>query len=225
MNRMGMLPFLCKMDNYLKSNSTIDSDSEIIQEKARSLTEEKSSLAEKAVSIFYFTRDKIRYNPYASLYPLEASSILEMGYGFCVQKAVLLAALARASGIPARLGFVNIRNHRLDHQWQKIFQTDIVVFHGFTEMNIGGRWLKATSAFDLRMCSKNGFVPVDFDGKKHAMLHSHDKNGKPHIDYLKQLGSYDDVPVDNIISAVTEKYGPEFLECWQSGVWNYYLNN
>ncbi len=217
--------YVIKMDKYLKPNSTIDSDSEIIQEKARNLTKGKTGAVQKAVSIFYFTRDEIRYNPYASLYPLEASAILNGKDGFCVQKAVLLAALARALGIPARLGFVNIRNHRLDQQWQKIFRTDVVVYHGFTEMNVDGRWLKATPAFDLRMCSENGFIPVEFDGANHAMFHPRDKNGKPHIDYLEQLGSYNDVPVDEIIKAVTEKYGPEFLECWRTGSWAYFLNN
>ena len=39
------------------------------------------------------------------------SATLARGYGFCVNKAVLLAALARAVGIPARLGFADVRNH------------------------------------------------------------------------------------------------------------------
>src|SRR3990167_7232802 len=40
-----------------------------------------------------------------------ASACLARGSGFCVAKAALLAAAARASGIPARVGFADVRNH------------------------------------------------------------------------------------------------------------------
>ncbi len=39
----------------------------------------------------------------------KASRVLEWGKGYCVQKAVLLEALARAAGIPSRLAFEKIR--------------------------------------------------------------------------------------------------------------------
>ncbi|MBT4510611.1 MAG: hypothetical protein HOC20_00180 [Chloroflexi bacterium] len=133
-------------------------------------------------------------------------------YGFCVQKAAVLAALARAIGVPARLGFVNIRNHRLDADWVKMFSTYVVVFHGFTKLLIYGKLIKTTPAFDLRMCKENGFIPVDFDGKSHAMLHSNDENGETHIEYLDPIGSYDDIPVDNIMESVTKVYGPKVPE-------------
>lgn len=214
MNPIGM---------YLQSTDTIDSDSGIIKSKATALTRECKSKFEKSRELFYFTRDTIRYNPYASIQPLKASYVLQKGDGFCVQKAVVLVALARAAGIPARLGFVDIRNHRLDPDWQKIFRTDVIVFHGFTELQIDGKWLKATPAFDLRMCEENGFIPVEFDGLQPSMLHSHDKSGKPHIDYLDDRGIYDDVPVEEIVQTVTAAYGIEFLQCWESGMWDYFL--
>jgi hypothetical protein len=44
---------------------------------------------------------------------LRASRILERGTGMCLQKAVLLCALARTAGIRARLAFQAIRDHRL----------------------------------------------------------------------------------------------------------------
>ena len=207
----------------MQSTSNIDSDNALIINKAKNLIEGKSDIIEQSRSLFYFARDQIRYNPYSSLYPLEASETMSRGYGYCVQKPALLAVLARTVGIPARLGFINIRNHRLDADWIKIFATDVVVFHGFTELLIDGKWLKATPAFDLRMCEENGFIPVEFDGLHHAMLHSHDQNGDSHIEYLDPIGSYEDISVDNIIDAVTRAYGPKFLECWKIGVWDYFL--
>ena len=209
----------------MQSTTSIDCDSKVIQEKSRILTQGQKDIIERARSLFYFTRDEVRYNPYASLYPIEASGTLDRGYGFCIQKAALLAALARAAGIPARLGFIDIRNHHLDSDWQKILGTNVIVYHGFAELNINGKWLKATPAFDLRMCRENGFLPVEFDGHHHGMLHSHTQDGNRHIDYLEPHGSYDDVPLNAIIEGVTRAYGPQFLECWRTGIWDHYLNS
>ncbi len=213
------------MDQYLQPTPAIDCNSAVIQKKAHQLTRGQTDIVDKAKSLFYFTRDDIRYNAYASLYPIEASGILKQGYGFCVQKAVLLAALARASQIPARLGFADIRNCCLDSNWKTIFGTDVVVYHGFTELYINGQWLKATPSFDLRMCRENGFVPVEFDGTNHGMLHSRTEAGEPHIEYLKPYGSYEDVPVDDIIDEVTRVYGEQFLACWKAGVWDAILED
>ncbi len=87
------------------------------------------------------------------------------------------------------------------------------------------RYLQPTTAFDLGMCRENGFIPVEFDGKHHGMLHSHTQKGKLHIDYLEQHGSYDFVPIYDIIKSVKKLYGTQFLECWTTGTWDYYLQN
>ncbi len=213
------------MEKYLKSTASIDSDNERVREMADCLTLDIKDDVEKAYKLFYFARDEIRYNPYSALYPVEASGILSQRYGFCVQKAVLLAALARSVGIPARLGFVDILNHQLHPEWRRIFGTDIVVYHGFAELYLHGTWLKATPAFDLRMCLENGFIPVEFDGMNHAMLPAHNVYGEPHIEYLEAHGAYEDLPLVEIITAVYKAYGDKFLECWKSGQWDYYTSS
>ena len=99
---------------YLKPTFVIDSNSKVIREEATSLTEAYGSQKEKASELFYFVRDKIKYNPYLALCPIQdyrASKTLRRGEGFCIQKAVALAAAARAVDIPARLGFADIRNY------------------------------------------------------------------------------------------------------------------
>ena len=69
---------------------------------------------ERAIALYYAVRDGFRYDPYrVDLDPdgMRASAVLERGYGWCVTKAALLAAATRAAGIPARLGFADVRNH------------------------------------------------------------------------------------------------------------------
>lgn len=85
---------------YLKSTYHIDCDNEMIIQKAESLTAGCSSDTEKAVRLFMYVRDNIPYNLYMiSVFSDDfiASRVLKWGKGYCVQKAILLAALGRAS--------------------------------------------------------------------------------------------------------------------------------
>jgi len=77
--------------------------------------------------------------------------------------------------------------------------TNILPYNGYTELYIDGKWVKATPAFDIKMCRENRIIPVDFDGKNNAVLHSHNQDGKLHIEYLLDRGHYDDVPLDDIL--------------------------
>lgn len=100
------------MERYLKSTATIDSDNPSIKEKAQNLIRGKRETTDKAKSLFFWVRDEIKYNPFVPLEVLEnyrASKTLERGQGFCVEKAAVLAAFARAVGIPARLHLADIR--------------------------------------------------------------------------------------------------------------------
>lgn len=205
------------MERYLKATATIDCETSSIKEKARSLTDGGEQIVEKAKRLFYFVRDKIKYNPYSALYPIEASATLERGSGFCVQKAVLLVALARATKIPARLGFADIRNHIIPKKLAKLLGTDLFVYHGYAELYIEGEWVKAAPTFDLTMCQENRIIPVEFDGRNHAMFHSHNRDGKLHIEYVCQHGHYDDLPLSNMLDACMRVYGPKFLESWKAG--------
>ena len=126
------------MERYLGCSETIDCDRESIKAKARELTEGLLTEREKAIALFYFVRDSIKFNPYSPGELLEynkASVVLERGYGFCYQKAIVLAAMSRAAGIPARLGFADIRNHKLSERFrEKMFGNDILVYHGWAEL-------------------------------------------------------------------------------------------
>ena len=203
------------LEEYLKPTPTIDCDTRSIKEKAQELTSRQGKLTEKARSLFYFVRDEIKYNPYSPRYLPEhyrASTILERREGYCVQKAVLLAALARAAGIPARLRFANIRNYLPLRKLIEEMGTNLFVYHGYDELYIEGKWIKATPTFDLKMCQENHIVPVEFDGRNNAVFHSHNQDGDLHIKYICDHGHCQDLPWDEIQNARTQIYGAEVSE-------------
>ena len=203
------------MERYLRPTPTIDCDNDSIKRKAENLSKGQQGVAGKAKSLFYFVRDEIEYTPLVPLDLFEhyqASKTLERGKGFCVEKAALLAAFARAVGIPARLHLADIRNHLVPDRLKELMGTDLFSYHGYSELYIEGKWVKATPAFDLRMCQKNRIIPVEFDGKNDAMFHSHNLDGKLHIEYVQDHGHYVDVPVDEILAAWAKVYKMESTE-------------
>ena len=114
-------------------------------------------------------------------------------------------------GIPARLGLARIRNNLIPEKMAKWVGTN-VFFHGYDEFYIAGKWVKATPTFDLRMCEENRIIPVEFDGKNDAKFHSHNRDGELHIEYLTDLGQYDDVPLDKIWEAMIQSYGTKYVK-------------
>ncbi len=189
------------MEQYLRPTPIINCDATTIREKAQEVTEGQEGTIQKARSLFYFVRDRIKYNPYLPRYLPEhfcASGTLARRDGFCIQKAVLLAALSRAVGIPSRLGFAILRNHLLPEKVAEMLEGNVLPDHGYTELWLDGKWVKVTPAFDLKTCQENRIIPVEFDGKNNAKFHSHTRDGRLHIEYVIDRGPYDDVPVDEI---------------------------
>ena len=205
-----------QMEKYLKPTAIIDCNNPSIQEKTKDLTKGQENIIEKAKSLFYFVRDEIKYNIYLPKSLPEhfrASNTLSKRQGYCVQKAVLLVALARAAGIPAGLGFARIRNNHLPERTLKRLGINVSHCHSFLELYLDGNWVKATPAFDLKMCEKNRVIPVEFDGRNDAIFHSHNQDGKLHIEYLVDLGhDFDDLPLNRLRELVTQQIGSWFLE-------------
>jgi transglutaminase-like putative cysteine protease len=111
------------------------------------------------VSLFLAVRDGFRYDPYRiDLSPqgMRASTVLANGYGWCVPKAALLAAACRAAGIPARVGYADVRNHLSTERMRQTMQTDLFVWHGYTDLWLDGAWVKATPAFNIELCERSG---------------------------------------------------------------------
>lgn len=182
---------------HLQPTAAIDSDHPAVIAFAREHAQ-GSDERERAVALNLAVRDGFRYDPYRidlSLEGLRASSVLAHGYGWCVPKAVLLAAAARAAGIPARLGFADVRNHLSTERMRRSMRTDTFYWHGYTELWLGGAWRKATPAFNIELCERFGLLPLQFDGVHDSLYHAFDRAGHRHMEYLNQRGSFDDLPL------------------------------
>lgn len=197
---------------FLGHTSTIESKHESIVKAATKLTEGCSTDTEKATALFYFVRDSIPYNLYMISVCIEdfrASKILEWGKGYCVQKAVLLTALGRAAGIPSRLIFAQIRNHRIPpHIFQKT-GTNIFPRHGYNQFFLDGKWITAAATFDRKLCEKNGLSTVEFDGKNDALLPKKDLNGNPYIEYVEKFPPEADLPFEWIAQRISAIWGTD----------------
>lgn len=162
-----------------------------------------------AVALFEAVRDRILYDPYCchvSEEALRASTTLARGRAWCVPKAVLLAAAARAIGLPARLGFADVRNHLSNAKLRELMGSDVYAWHGSTSLWIDGAWVKATPAFNARLSRLFGLVPVDFDGRSDSLLHPTNAAGEQVIEYVAERGEHLDVPVAAIRDTFAARY-------------------
>lgn len=195
--------------DYLQPSQFIDSDHPLIREQMIALTDHADSDLEKAVSLYYRVRDDIRYNPYLvdpEPGAFRASSTLAAGEGWCVPKAILLAALCRAAGIPARVGFADVRNHLSTQRLRETMNTDIFYFHGYTSIHLEGQWVKATPAFNIELCTRFGLRPLEFNGREDSLYHEFDVAGNRHMEYLNDRGEHLDLPYDEMAGVFREHY-------------------
>ncbi len=197
------------MKEYLQPTYYIESDHPEIIAFAKQHSQSGKTDTKKAIEIYYAVRDTIRYNPY-SIEPkkesMKASTILKRRHGYCVAKAVVLAACLRSRGIPARLGFADVQNHLNTERLRRLMETDVFVYHGYTEVFLNGKWVKATPAFNLELCNNFNVKPLEFDGINDSILHSFDKSGNLHMEYIKDHGSFSDLPWDIILAESMKRY-------------------
>jgi transglutaminase-like putative cysteine protease len=200
------------MDNlrlFLSPAEFIDSDHPAIHAEARKIAAEAAGAVDAALRLYLFVRDAIRYDPYVDYTDPEtfrASSVLAAGRGYCVGKASLYCALARAAGIPARLGLADVKNHLATPKLLEEVGTDVFAFHGYTELFLDGAWVKATPTFNDTLCAKLGVVPLAFDGRADALLQAFDTGGRQFMTYVVEHGSFFDVPVKYLIAEMSRLY-------------------
>lgn len=178
------------------------------------VTASASSDAERAAAIFAEVRDRIWYDPHhVTRDPADyrASAILAGSQRWCVPKAVLVAAAARAAGIPARVGFADVRNHLQSTMLAERMGTDVFHWHGYAVLWIDGRWLKASPAFNAELCARFGTEPLDFDGRSDALLHAFTGDGRRYMEYLDDRGTYRDLPLTPIFADFDRLYAATAL--------------
>lgn len=199
------------LEEYLQPTEFLDFNKKKLREKAIEITNGLNTDKEKAIALFYWVRDQIKYNAF-SYYPkvkanLKASVTLRRKNGFCMSKASLLSTLARAVGIPARIHMVDIINHKISKRLVDMMGTKAFHCHAYSEMYLNEKWVKATPVFDKETCIKGDFFPmIEFDGENDALFSSVDTKGNKFVEYIGDWGNYADVPLKKIDEIFTEKY-------------------
>ncbi len=202
-----------KFEETLKPTFFMDYKHPLVQEKAKELIEgipEDDDIG-RAIKLFYFVRDQIRYSVRNTSKShnkenWKSSLTLETGFAFCIPKAILLASLGRAVGVPSRLHCVDIINHMTSEKLKKNMGSNLFIFHGFVEFFLDGRWVEANCAFDKELCLRKNFPAVNFDGKRDGLFAATNKDGNPFVEYIKDRGVYNDAPHQEVMQTWAAEY-------------------
>jgi transglutaminase-like putative cysteine protease len=189
--------------SFLKPSSFIDSDAASIREFARVAATGARDDVGRVIALYRAVREAVLYDPYVDVSnpaSYRASEILALGRGYCVGKASLLAAVARATGVPARVGYADVRNHMTSPRLYEALGTDIFRWHSYADLYVEGRWVKATPAFNASLCHRLGVGVLEFDGRSDSLFQPFDRSGRRHMEYLCDRGVYMDVPFEVILA-------------------------
>jgi transglutaminase-like putative cysteine protease len=196
-------------NQFLTAGAFIDSDSPEVATFARRLVGGTIEPLEAVIRLYTAVRDKIIYDPYVDLgdaLNYRASGVLSAGHGFCIGKAALLAAAVRSIGVPARVGYADVRNHLTSPRLYQLIGTDVFIWHSYTDIFLDGLWVKATPAFDRALCDRVGIKTLEFDGHTDSLFHPFDRAGRRYMEYLRNRGTFFDVPFEDIQADFRDKY-------------------
>jgi transglutaminase-like putative cysteine protease len=194
-----------KKNLYLGNSYFFDLDNPNLQRYAKETVKSATNDIDKAIALYNRIRDQFRYDAFHIRFTQEdmrASSVIQREHGFCIDKALLLAACARILEIPARLGFADVKNHLASEKFSKLMGSNIFTYHGYTELFLNGHWVKATPAFNKELCDKFNVAALEFDGKHDSVFQEFDKVGRKNMEYIRQRGIFADLPFDEIVNAM-----------------------
>ncbi|MGB5849839.1 MAG: transglutaminase domain-containing protein [Ignavibacteriaceae bacterium] len=197
------------LNQFLKPTEFINSDDLKVITFVNDVVGIEKDKKKAILRLFYKIRDGILYNFDSIGIKKElfiASNVIGLEGSFCVPKAVLLAAAARVIGLPSRLGFADVKNHLATDKVLEKMRTDLFVFHGYTELFINDKWVKATPAFNKELCKKFNVKPLDFDGENDSVFQEFSESGDKHMDYLADHGSFPDLPFELMITSFKKAY-------------------
>ncbi|KRS17032.1 transglutaminase-like domain-containing protein [Roseovarius indicus] len=199
-------------ERYVMPSRFVESDSLEVQGFVTSALRDlpvDATNRDKAIRLFETVRDDIRYDPYCFALDEDsyrASRIAGAEAAFCVPKAILLAACLRAVGIPAALGFADVRNHLNTPKLQELMETDLFIYHGYVQLWLGNEAYKVTPAFNMELCERFGVKPLVFDGYHDALFHEFDEQNHRHMEYVNDRGLYFDAPMGEFLTTFKETY-------------------
>lgn len=207
------------LPEFLAPSRFVDSDAPAVRDLAARAIDPADALSvtEKAVRLFDFVRDRVRYDPFHISFDPDdyrASRIAQRESNYCVPKAILLTAMLRAAGIPAAVGFADVRNHLNSPKLADLMQTDLFIYHGYVALWLDGRMFKVTPAFNTELCARFGVRQLIFDGRSDALFHEFDARNQRHMEYVNDRGWFADPPIDRLL----EDFRATYPKLWRASM-------
>ncbi len=199
-------------EEFLAPTSFLDFNATIFDRFFENVPEHFNS-KEIAVWLYNRIRDGFIYDPYhldLKSESLKASFIYTKNRAWCVEKSILLAALARKINIPSKLGFAIVTNHIGVDRLTTYLKRPEIVFHGFVSLYIEGKWVKCTPAFDQRICRISQVTPLEFDGENDSLFQAFEGVSK-FMEYNHFYGEFQDLPIQ-LMHLEMKKYYPHLFE-------------
>lgn len=136
---------------FLRPTEYCESDNPEIIQLARHLTANCNYDLERAIAIFNYVRDEIKYR--FDHWNIRASTTLERKSGMCANKANLQVALLRATGIPAGYGSMIIKKEALRPvATDELYDlTTDVTNHIYCQCFVGDKWTRADTTVDREL--------------------------------------------------------------------------
>ena len=130
-------------EEYLSPNRIVDCDSPVIRNTAQQITAGLESDREKALAIYQFVRDRIKFGFAPKMDHAPASLTIRKGVGHCQPCTFVFVALLRAVGIPARIHFVVVPLPVMRYVFSEsqYGSTTTGLSHGYTEVHLDDAWI------------------------------------------------------------------------------------
>ncbi len=199
-------------DEYLAETPSVDFSSPEVKQFIAGIPvfEDRK---QQAVAIYETIRDSFLYDPYhldLRRNTLKASIVASKKRAWCVEKSLLACACFRAFGYPARLGFGIVKNHIGVEKLKSYLKRDEIVFHGYVEVWIDGKWSKCTPAFDPRICKLSGVPLLEWDGSEDSLFQAYVGENQ-FMEYLHFYGEFPDIPFE-LMHREMFAYYPDLFE-------------
>jgi len=200
---------------YLATTRFLDHEVAALRAFARDTIAGETDAVGKAVKLFYAVRDGWRYDPFSmTLDPDDyvASRVFAMRAAYCIPKAILLAACARAVGIPAAIGLSDVVNHLTTDKLKTWMGSTYFMHHGYAVLCLEDRWVKAAPAFNIGLCERFHVRPTEFDGRADAVFQEYDARDRRHMEYVKDHGCWSDFPYEKVAADFRAFYPARLFE-------------
>jgi Transglutaminase-like superfamily len=125
------------LGRWLRETEQLDITTPKLRTRMLSLTQLQLTDRDKAVAIHDFVKS-LPFGVITDQTEHTASDVLKIGHGDCFSKGMLMVALLRCAGVPARLRFVSLPMHFLRGL---IDAGDSSIVHALAEVWIEGNWV------------------------------------------------------------------------------------